>query len=209
MLLSFQNTCSFIKQVAAITAQGITSFWVMKEIPILTTDTLCSINLIGLLISAALLALLVVFFIFCAKKCLSYRVKNIGWNMASLKPTNDITVNEISNGTGQFQETNIDTKYSRLMVPNTSRKKVSIINCPLPPIPKHLPINDKNLKREDSKNSLVSNDNDYLMPRESIQLQTFEMEDDYTKPSFHSLEFCNNGNSEIGKSRNLIPMRSY
>ena len=161
------------------------------------------------MITAIVFASLVVFFSFCARKSHHCQMKGVGWNGISLKSTNAVAVNVISKNSKHIQETNVDSKFNHLLVPNTTKRKLSIINCPLPPIPKHLPINEENLERQDSKNSLVSDDNDYLMPRESIRLQTFEMEDDYAKPSFHSLEFCNNENLEIGKSRNLIPMRSY
>ena len=98
------------------------------------------------------------------------------------------------------------------MLPNTTERKISIVNCPLPPIPSN-ETQDVVFPRSDSKNSLVSEDGDYLIPRSNIQLHTLnKLEDGYVKPTFHAQGYWNSINRIDTTSEgidNYIPMESY
>ena len=196
-------------QVAGISTQGITSFWAQKKIRKSSEDVSHSPNFIGLLIAFTSFIVVLIFLLMYARKCIRCSLIKEHSNTMPLKATNSSGVNGISNDMIEVEETSINSKFTHLMVPNSSERKISIRNSPLPPIPNTLPISQEKFERQDSKNSLVSDDDDYLMPRDPLRLQNFEMEDDYSKPSFNSHMFCNNVSLENGKTRNLIPMISY
>ena len=196
-------------QVAGISTQGITSFWAQKKIRKSSEDVSHSPNFIGLLIAFTSFIVVLIFLLMYARKCIRCSLIKEHSNTMPLKATNSSAINGISNDMIEVEETSINSKFTHLMVPNSSERKISIRNSPLPPIPNTLPISQEKFERQDSKNSLVSDDDDYLMPRDPLRLQNFEMEDDYSKPSFNSHMFCNNVSLENGKTRNLIPMISY
>ena len=168
-----------------------------------------SLSFIGFLIAFTSFIVILIFLLIYAKRYIRCSLIKKQTNTIPLKASNSSAVNGISNDMMQVEETSINSKFTHLMVPNSSERKTSIRNSPLPPVPNTLPIINEKFERQDSKNSLVSDDDDYLMPRDPLRLQNFEMEDDYSKPSFNSHMFCNNVSLENGKTRNLIPMISY
>ena len=188
-----------------MTSQGITSLWAQKEAKILSNDISTPMNFIALLIAFTSFISVLVFLLLYVRRYLSCPLTTKSTNAIALTSTNSVIVDDLQH----VQETNIDSKFNHILLPNASDGKISITNCPLPPVPKQLPIIKEKLERQDSKNSLVSDDDDYLMPRDPLRLHAFEMEDDYSKPSFHSLAFCNNVNLDLGNNGKSIPMRSY
>ena len=98
-----------------------------------------------------------------------------------------------------------------MLVSRTSERKISIINTPLPPAPGH-GVDWVSIMRTNSKNSIVSDDVDFLTPRMDIGLQSSsDIENVYDAPTFYSkydIRDMKSCNSSITKD-NYIPMKNY
>ena len=118
----------------------------------------------------------------------------------------------VSKDIPKLQETTFNAKFSHLMVPSATERNISIVNCPLPPIPTNS-TQDVVVPRSDSKNSLDSEDDNYLIPHCNIKLQTLnDMDEVYVKPTFHTNGYCNSVNRTertLEDIDNYIPMKSY
>ena len=158
--------CYFLllNQVAGISSQGITSYWAQKKIRKSSEEISHSLNFIALFIAFTSFIVVLIFLLIYARKCIRCSLIKEHPNMMPLKATNSSAVNGISNDMMQVEETSINSKFTHLMVPSSSERKISIRNSPLPPVPNTVPISKEKFERQDSKNSLVSDDDDYLMP---------------------------------------------
>ena len=109
------------------------------------------------------------------------------------------------------QNANVGPSFHYMFVSRTSDRKISIINTPLPPAPVHGD-HAVTIMRLNSKNSLVSDDVDFLTPREDVGLQSWsDIENEYDAPTFYSRndhQHMKNYNSNNVKD-NYIPMKNY
>ena len=125
-----------------------------------------------------------------------------------IKIVDDKEAPPVCNSTQNF---NVGPTFNGMFVSKTSERKISIINTPLPPAPAHSDVG-VTIMRLNSKNSIVSDDVDFLTPRLDIGLQTSsDIENMYDAPTFYSkcdIRDMKNYNSNINKD-NYIPMKNY
>ena len=117
-------------QVAGISTQGITSFWAQKKIRKSSEDVSHSPNFIGLLIAFTSFIVVLIFLLMYARKCIRCSLIKEHSNTMPLKATNSSAINGISNDMIEVEETSINSKFTHLMVPNSSERKISIRNSP-------------------------------------------------------------------------------
>ena len=124
------------------------------------------------------------------------------------KIVNDKEASAVSKNTQNFK---VDPSLNHIFVSKTSERKISIINTPLPPAPVH---GDQavTIMRLKSKNSIVSDDVDFLTPRVDIGLQSGnDIENDYDAPTFYSKNDTKDMKkyNSSGMTDNYIPMKNY
>ena len=120
----------------------------------------------------------------------------------------DKAVSAVCNDT---QNVKVGPSHNDMFVSKTSVRKISIINTPLPPAPTHGDVG-VSIMRTNSKNSIVSDDLDFLTPREDVGLQSWsDNENVYDAPTFYSKNdhrHMKNYNSN-NVNDNYIPMKNY
>ena len=124
------------------------------------------------------------------------------------KTVADKKVSAVCNNT---QNVKVGPSHNNMFVSKRSERKISIINTPLPPAPAHGG-HEVSIMRLNSKNSLVSDDVDFLTPRKDVGLQSWsDIENEYDAPTFYSKNdhrHMKNYNSNNVKD-NYIPMKNY
>ena len=126
----------------------------------------------------------------------------------NIKIVDDKEVSPVCNNTENIK---VFPSFHCMFVSRTSDRKISIINTPLPPAPVHGD-DAVTIMRLNSKNSLVSDDVDFLTPREDVGLQSWsDIENEYDAPTFYSkndhrhMKYYNSNNVKD----NYIPMKNY
>ena len=126
----------------------------------------------------------------------------------NIKIVDDKKVSDLCNNT---QNVRVLPSFHRIFVSKTSERKTSIINTPLPPAPAHGG-RGVSIMRLNSKNSIVTDDVDFLTPREDVSLQYgSDIENEYDAPTFYSKNdhrHMKNYNSN-NLNDNYIPMKNY
>ena len=120
----------------------------------------------------------------------------------------DKKVSAVCNDT---QNVKVGPSHNDMFKSKTSVRKISIINTPLPPAPTHGDVG-VSIMRTNSKNSIVSDDLDFLTPREDVGLQSWSnIENEYDAPTFYSKnDQRNRKNYDSNNVKdNYIPMKNY
>ena len=142
-----------------------------------------------------------------SRRCI-HKIRPIQKQAKNIKLVDDKQVSAVCNNT---QNVKVCPSLNHMFASKTNERKISIINTPLPPAPAH---NDAgfSIMRLNSKNSIVSDDVDFLTPRVDIGLQSWsDIENEYDAPTFYSkkdIRHTKNYNSNSMKD-NYIPMKNY
>ena len=142
-----------------------------------------------------------------SKRCF-HKIWTIQKLVKNIKIVDDKKVSAVCNNT---QNINISPSFHRMFVSRTSERKISIINTPLPPAPTHGDVG-VSIMRTNSKNSIVSDDLDFLTPREDVGLQSWSnIENEYDAPTFYSKNDQRNMKKYDSNNvkDNYIPMKNY
>lgn len=195
-------------QVASISLQGIPLSWSKKVVISFAANNIHTLPLVAILVPSLSIIILLLPLLIYAKKGTRNRLTL--FHIRNITNTNSNVADTVNlNNIHQVKQATPKRKFSHLMLPETSEVKMSIVHSPLPPIPTNVRENSNMFRRHDSKNSLVSEDGEYLIPRCDITLHISNIkEDGYCIPTFITSQSRNI--TEVSEEEHdYIPMKSY